>query len=182
MNKLFAVVLGGAAPKSNIELHDVVFTVAQNIEETYMDLLDLWFGLPQKMHIDSYMVLDIVDGYEVQLKAEASTQKEKLFFINFGAYKKGDFMEHHANTFIVSTSVIEAKRRAKEQLLKGYDEVHKDDLYEIDDLLELKEVKGYHVHLKSTDKEQNLLPINGYHVLPKAVVREYLEQHNLITD
>lgn len=174
MKKLFAVVLGGSAPKSNTELHDVVFTVGETIEETYHDLLDKWFGLPQKMHIDSYMVLDVIDGFEVQLKEEVSDQKEKLFFINMGAYKEGDFMEHHANTFLVSDSVIEVKKRAKKQLLAGYDEVHKDDLYEVDDLLEIKEINGFHVHLVPTNKEQKLLPVNGYHVLPKNVVKEYM--------
>ncbi len=181
MKKLFAVVLGGSAPKSNTELHDVVFTVGEKIEDTYMELLDLWFGLPQKMHIDSYMVLDIVDGYKVQLKSEPSNQREKLFFINMGAYKEGDFMEHHANTFLVSDSVINVKKRAKEQLLGGYNEVHKDDLYEIDDLLTLKEISGFHIHLEPTQQEQTLAPVNGYHVLPKSVVGKYLEINNLTT-
>jgi hypothetical protein len=176
MIKLFAVVLGGSAPKSNTELHDVVFTVGENIEATYTDLLDKWFGLPQKMHLDSYMVLDVVDGYEIQLKKEASDTKEKLFFINMGAYKAGDFMEHHANTFLVSTSVIEVKRKARKKLLLGYDEVHKDDLYEIDDLLEISEISGYHIHLIPTEKEEKLNPVNGYHVLPKAVVKTYMEK------
>lgn len=175
MKKLFAVVLGGAAPKSNTELHDVVFTIGENIEATYTDLLDKWFGLPEKMHVDSYMVLDVVDGYEIQLKKEPASGKEKLFFINMGAYKEGDFMEHHANTFLVSTSAIEVKKKAREKLLLGYDEVHKDDLYEIDDLLEISEVSGFHIHLTPTTKEQNLNPVNGYHVLPKAVVRSYME-------
>ncbi len=178
MDKLFAVVLGGAAPKSNTELHDVVFTIGETIEATYTDLLDKWFGLPEKMHIDSYMVLDVVDGYEIQLKKEASESKEKLFFINMGAYRAGDFMEHHANTFLVSHSVIEVKRKAKQKLLLGFDEVHKDDLYEIDDMLEISEVSGYHIHLSATSEKENLHPVNGYHVLPKKVVKEYLEQKN----
>ncbi|PTB90905.1 DUF1543 domain-containing protein, partial [Marivirga lumbricoides] len=158
------------------ELHDVVFTVGETIKETYHDLLDKWFGLPQKMHIDSYMVLDVVDGYEVHLKEERPDQRQKLFFINLGAYKKGDFMEHHANTFLVSDSVIEVKKRAKQNLLKGYEEVHKDDLYEVDDLLEITELNGLHVHLIPTNRKQNLVPVNGYHVLPKSVVKEYLEK------
>ena len=33
--KLFAVYLGGRAPKANIELHDVVFVVGESIEQTY---------------------------------------------------------------------------------------------------------------------------------------------------
>lgn len=174
--KLFAVVLGGAAEKSNTELHDVVFAVGETIEDCYIQLLKKWFGLPEKMHIDSYMELDVVDGYEISLQKEKSLEKDKkLFFINLGAYKKGDFMEHHANTFLVGRLATEIKKRAKEKLLNGFDEVHKDDLYEVDDMIAIEELDGYHVHLIPTEKPENLNPINGYHVLPKKVVKEFLE-------
>jgi hypothetical protein len=173
--KLYAVVLGGAAEKSNTELHDVVFAVGRNIEDCYFQLLEKWFGLPEKMHIDSYMELDVVDGFEISLQKEKSNDKDKkLFFINLGAYKEGDFMEHHANTFLVGRLATEIKRRAKQKLLNGYDEVHKDDLYEVDDMIAIEELDGYHVHLTPTDKKENLKPVNGYHVLPKSLVKEFL--------
>lgn len=175
--KLYAVVLGGAAEKSNTELHDVVFAVGTTIEDCYFQLLDKWFGLHEKMHIDSYMELDVVDGFEISLQKERSADRDKkLFFINLGAYKEGDFMEHHANTFLVGGLATEIKKRAKEKLLNGYDEVHKDDLYEVDDMIAIEELDGYHVHLNPTEKSQNLKPMNGYHVLPKKVVKEFIEQ------
>jgi len=175
--KLYAVVLGGAAEKSNTELHDVVFAVGKTIEDCYFQLLDKWFGLPEKMHIDSYMELDVVDGYEVSLKQNKSLdQDKKLFFINLGAYKEGDFMEHHANTFLVGRLATEIKKRAKEKLLNGFDQVHKDDLYEVDDMLAIEELDGYHVHLTPSKKMENLKPVNGYHVLPKKILKEFLAQ------
>lgn len=173
--KLFAVVLGGRAPKCNIELHDVVFVVGEKIEDTYPQLLEKWFGLPNKVHIDSYMALDVVDGYEISLSSQKPEQSEQLYFINMGAYKAGDFMEHHANAFLVDTSDAQVKTRAKKSMLKGYDEVHKDDLYDVDDLLSITEVNGYHIHLKKTEKAERLNPNNGYHVLPKAVVNQYMK-------
>lgn len=173
--KLYAVVLGGEAAKSNIELHDVVFAVGKNIEDCYFQLLDKWFGLPEKMHIDSYMILNVVDGYQVNLDKEKSKDRDKkLYFINLGAYKEGDFMEHHASTFLVGKLATDIKKRAKEKLLKGYDEVHKDDLYEVDDMIAIEELEGYHVHLTPTDETENLKPTNGYHVLPKSVLKEFL--------
>ena len=42
--KLFSVFLGGRADKCNTELHDVVFSIGEKIEDTYIDLLDKWFG------------------------------------------------------------------------------------------------------------------------------------------
>jgi len=175
MEKLFAVVLGGRAPKCNIELHDVVFVTGEKIEDTYHQLLDKWFGLPEKMHIDCYLTLDIVDGFEVSLVKEPVEQDEKLYFINMGAYKAGDFMEHHANTFLIDIKASNINSRAKQSLLKGLDEVHKDDLYDIDDLISITEINGYNIKLSSTEKTENLNPVNGYHVLPKTVVKAYLE-------
>ena len=55
--KLFAVFLGGRAEKCNIELHDVVFTCADQITECYDDLLEKWFGDPKRLHIDSWVEL-----------------------------------------------------------------------------------------------------------------------------
>ena len=66
----------------NIELHDVQFAVTDTIENAYFELLDKWFGKKEKMHIDSYIILDVVDGYEVNLSKETADQKEKLYFIN----------------------------------------------------------------------------------------------------
>jgi hypothetical protein len=62
--KLFAVYLGGRAPKCNTELHDVVFTVGASIEDTYLRLVELWFGSPERVHIDSWIELSVVDGIE----------------------------------------------------------------------------------------------------------------------
>jgi hypothetical protein len=173
--KLYAVVLGGDAEKSNTELHDVVFAVGSSIEDCYFQLLDKWFGLPEKMHIDSYMELDVVDGFEISLHKETSKERDKkLFFINLGAYREGDFMEHHASTFLVGKLATDIKKRAKDKLLNGYDEVHKDDLYEVDDMIAIEELGGYYVHLTPTEKTENLKPVNGYHVLPKSIVKEFL--------
>lgn len=139
--KLFAVVLGGAAPKSNTELHDVVFAIGEDIESCYFQLLAKWFGLAETMHIDSYLHLDVVDGFKIHLKQEKSLDRNnRLYYINLGAYKAGDFMEHHANTFLVGRLATDIKKRAKDKMLKGYDEVHKDDLYEVDDMIAIEEL------------------------------------------
>ena len=53
--KLFSVFLGGRAKKCNIELHDLVFTCGETIKDIYYDLLDKWFGLPDRLHIDSWV-------------------------------------------------------------------------------------------------------------------------------
>ena len=172
--KLFAVLLGGMAEGCNIELHDVQFVVTDTIENAYFELLDKWFGKKEKMHIDSYIILDVVDGYEVNLSKETADQKEKLYFINMGAYEEGNFSELHQIKFMVDTAKIPVKRRAKESMLKGKISVHTDDLFEVDDCLHLHSVDGWDIHLSSTNQKENLIPVNGYHPLPKSLVKSYL--------
>lgn len=108
-NKLFAVYLGGRAPKCNTELHDVVFAVGESIEATYPRLMDKWFGDPRRVHLDS-------------------------------------------NT---------------------------DNLFDVDDCLEISEVDGWHIHLEPTTETQPFEPGNGFHVIPKPVVAAYVEKRGL---
>jgi hypothetical protein len=139
--KLFAVTLGGRAAKCNTELHDVVFVTGEAIEGTYAQLLALWFGMPEGLHLDSWIVLDIVDGYRIGLSEVRVEQPERLYFANLGAYRDGEFAEIHANKFLVAENVKAAKQRAKAELLQGWPgRVHTDDLYEVDSCVEIRAV------------------------------------------
>jgi hypothetical protein len=177
--KLFAVYLGGRAPKCNTELHDVVFVVGESIEKMYERLLELWFGSAPGLHIDSWMQLTVVDGYRVTLTKEPVDAKKKLFFVNLGAYMDGEFTELHANAMVVASSEAEVKARAKSELLRGKVAVHTDDLFDIDDCLEVTSVDGYTVHLEPTDEKTSLVPNNGYHIIPKHIIEEYYRKQGL---
>jgi hypothetical protein len=177
--KLFAVFLGGRAPKCNTELHDVVFAVGDSIEATYEQLMDKWFGDPLRVHIDSWMELRIVDGYRVSLAASAAAQAKRLYFINLGAYRPGQFTELHANAFVVASDEREVKTRAKGELLRGTQSVHTDDLYDIDDCLEIAEVDGHHIHLEPTTQAQPFEPSNGYYVIPAGAVAAYAAKRGI---
>ncbi len=170
--KLFAVYLGGRMPKANTELHDVVFVAGARIEDTYEQLLDKWFGQPEGLHLDSWLELDVVDGWRVTLTREPSPGPQKLFFVNLGAYDD-NFTELHANGFYVAADGGEAKARAKAQLLQGGKTLHKDDLHAIDDCLAVEDVAGLRVSLSRTGETSGARPTNGYHVIPKAVIAAY---------
>jgi hypothetical protein len=175
MPRLFAVLLGGnCAPRSNTELHDVVFAVGDRLEDTYPQLLELWFGTPEGLHIDSWLELRVVDGHRVSLGLDTPDHERHLYFINLGGYRAGDFAEHHANAFLVAADEDEAKRRAKAVLLGGFDAVHTDDLYEVDDILQVKEVSGWHVTLEPTDDTIVSEPRNGYLPLPEALIAAFV--------
>mgnify|MGYP006298860943 CR=1 FL=1 len=174
MPKLFAVVLGGhCAPRSNTELHDVVFVAGERLEDTYRDLVELWFGTPEGLHIDSWIELDVVDGHRITLQRAPSSGDAALYFVNLGAYRPGAFLEVHDNTFVVAGSKAEAKRRAKQELLQGLVSVHTDDLFAVDDCLRLNRVGRYHVGLEPTDAPSTLEPHSRYQPLPKALLAEY---------
>lgn len=177
--KLFAVYLGGRVRKCNTELHDVVFAIGDTIESTYEQLMDLWFGNPRRVHLDSWIDLQIVDGHRIVLRRELPAAGPKLYFVNLGAYLPGQFTELHANAFVVAGSVAEVKTRAKRELLHGTQQLHTDDLFELDDCLEITEVGGYHVHLEPTTDTQPFEPNNGYHVIPPDVVKAYAAKRKL---
>ena len=150
--KLFSVFLGGRAKKCNTELHDVVFTCGQSIKDTYYDLLDKWFGLPDRLHIDSWVEISIIDGYKVTLKKEKSQSLSKLYFINLGAYDSNKFEELHESKFMVGKKKNTIKDRAKKNLLVGMRQVHTDDLYDVDDCIEIIKVSNLYVHLEKLTK------------------------------
>ena len=173
MTKLFAVYLGGRAPKANTELHDMVFVVGETIEDTYTQLLDKWFGTPGGLHLDSWLELDVVDGWRIGLVPNPAPQPEKLFFVNLGAYDDS-FTELHATGFYVAATAEEAKKRAKASLLKCAQTIHKDDLHEVDDCIALDSVEGLGIVLTHTGEGSSQKPNNGYHVIPKDVIAAHI--------
>ncbi len=171
--KLFAVFLGGRTKKCNIELHDVVFTCANSIEDSYDDLLSKWFGDINRLHIDSWVELKFIDGFEVILSRNKSISDNKLFFINLGGYSDNKFEEIHESMFLVGNKKIEIKKRAKRNLLLGYNQVHTDDLFDVDDCIEINKVNEYYVSLKKSKKSNNIVYNNGYHPIPKNIINNY---------
>jgi hypothetical protein len=177
--KLFAVYLGGRAPRCNTELHDVVFVVGESVPACYERLMDKWFGDPLRLHLDSWVELQVVDGHRISLQPTPPVQDQKLYFINLGAYLPGQFTEVHANAFVVAANEAEVKKRAKAELLQGAVSVHTDDLYDIDDCLEIVEVDGQHIHLEPTEERVTLEPHNGYHIIPPETVAAYAARRKL---
>ncbi|QNI54883.1 hypothetical protein SynBIOSE41_02384 [Synechococcus sp. BIOS-E4-1] len=169
MNKnprLFLVVLGGRSADCHIELHDVRWVVGANIEETIPKLRQEWFGLTTGLHIDSYKVIQHVDGYTIELferhEEENSKQttsltakNEKLWFINLGGYDRNSLQELHQFGLVVAPSKQAAKARARQRWLNTALQVHKDDLHSInnlgavDDCLPIFQLEGWQILLKA---------------------------------
>ncbi len=148
MPKLFAIYIGGSVEGSNIELHDMRFAVGEMIEDTYTALRSSWWGTPKSLHLDCWMDLAQVDGYDVTISDQPSTAPEKLWFINIGGYDATQFTELHRFLFLVGTDEKTVLRRALDQA-RDFAQRHRDDLYDVDNVICLSELDqgGHHIHL-----------------------------------
>ncbi|MBY6063811.1 DUF1543 domain-containing protein [Pseudidiomarina sediminum] len=164
--KLFMFYIGGAAPKATIEVHDIRFVAGDSVEACYPALRRDWYGTLKGLHLDSYVQVHHVDGYRVELKREPSTQPQRLWFVNFGGYYPNRLAEFHDFTLVVAKSADEAKRVGYQRLLTDSIEPHKDELYDVDNCLNVELLDGWHVHLEKDGIEQPLVPDwSGYEVI-----------------
>lgn len=148
MEKLFIVMLGGRHPRAFVELHDVAFVFAQELTHTIPALKQHWFGQTKGLHIDSWMIVDGVDGYQVRKSiARAAAHEPKLYFVNFGGYTPAVFGEDHSYELVVATSSQQAKEIAKTRRNPHWLKPHTDFLADIDDCIELSELGGHFVQL-----------------------------------
>lgn len=114
MKNLYMITLGGKVNGCNIEVHDVQFVVANHIDETIELLKSRWYGRKEKLHMDSYKIITGADGFTVQLTKEKPANKEQLFFVHFGGYKKESTQEQHD----VGLFIGESDEVVKERVLK----------------------------------------------------------------
>jgi hypothetical protein len=154
MPMLFLVVLGGRAPGCHIELHDVRFVAGATIEATLPELRRQWFGRREGLHLDAFMAVRAIDGWEVSLGREpAVSRPERLWFVNLGAYRPDCLAELHHFGLVVARSPQAAKAAARRQWLKGALQQHKDDLAAVDDCLAIEQLEllgdaRWHVQLQ----------------------------------
>lgn len=156
--KLFAVYLGGKAQGANIEVHDLVFAVGEDIKSCFPELRKKWFGDPNSVHIDSYGEINLVKGYQVELtpKSLNSKTKEKLFFVNLGFAETKTFGEGHLMDFLVAPSALSAKALAKS--LFPPDTIG----HHIDNLIKIDQVDSWQVNLHATKEEGSFQFKNVY--------------------
>jgi len=174
---LFLVVLGGRADKANVELHDVRWVVGSQIEDTFNDLRNNWFGSIDGLHIDSFKKIEYIDGYKINLKIfdknkiknkqspKQINSQQNLWFVNIGGYDPSSMQEKHEFGLVVASSSLEAKNKAKSKWLSGCRKKHKDDIASLstligcDDCQLIKNIGSWEIELIL---ENNLLEENNY--------------------
>ncbi len=151
MKHLYLFYIGGNAGKSNIEVHDIQFVICEDYQQAIPTLKKLWFGDADKIHIDGWQKINWADGYDVIISDTPPTHDERLYFVNVGGYQKGVLAELHEFGLFVATSPQQAKQKAIDSLLVGFAQQHKDNLKEIDNVLELNHLTNGHIHLRRND-------------------------------
>ncbi|MFT4246676.1 MAG: DUF1543 domain-containing protein [Pseudomonas sp.] len=140
--------LGGRHARARVEVHDIAFAVGQDLEQTFPQLRTQWFGEPAGLHVDSWLDVDGVDGWQVRFSDTApAADAPRLFFVNLGGYVAGTFGEAHGYRLVVAADAAEAKRTALTQVGGDWCKPHRDALFEVDDCLPLDRVSQRYIHL-----------------------------------
>lgn len=176
-NNLYLVNLGGKVKGSHVELHDVRWVIGTKIEDTFEQLRIEWFGSRTGLHIDSYVQISFVDGYEIiiseksalncsDLDKEASLNQPKsnkpcLWFINLGGYDPKELNEQHHFRLVVANDPKKAKRIAMSKWKSNNEHLHTDNMYvlnsmySVDNCYQIKRINNWIIDLKKDENNRS---------------------------
>lgn len=173
--QLFIVLLGGYNKGDLLESHNLFIGVGADLESMKAQMKKSWLAAT---HVDAYMILNHVDGYDIRIKEGTPDEKEYPMLVigNIGYYKEGHFTEFHKlMPFVLKNekdSVHQKLKRdpdfAKGQSLEEAVRSHLDDkhvitAFDVDDVINVqKNITGYIIELTPSDeKKENILSL-GY--------------------
>lgn len=177
--KLFMILLGAKPEGRHIEQHDVFFTIAEQLRDC-VDEIKAYWPAGRSLHIDGWRNVLFVDGYSVKIEQRVSNNDShlhsRLFFVNLGGYKPGEFEEFHYKLITAApdreTAILQAKQSA---FLRHYTSGHIDDKYgiDVDDIYSIEDIlphavkQKFSIQLSPTDqKDQDEVRL-GYFRLDK---------------
>lgn len=144
------MLLLGCRPKGRLtEQHDIFFGIANNLKELIPDINASWPEARNNIHIDAWREVNYVDGYAVDIteRVNEEVSAAKLFFINLGGYKQGEFEEYHYKMLVAAPDKDEAIKISKQTSFFKHNgfkgaTAHVDDKYgiDVDDLYEIKDI------------------------------------------
>lgn len=156
------LLLGCKPFNRNTEQHDTFFAAGNSLGALVPQIKNFW---PDggKIHIDAWRKVTRVNGHSIQLmpgQATPGIQALKLFFLNLGGYKPGEFDEFHYKLLVVAPDKGAAVKLAKQTAFykhmgfKGaashIDEkygVDVDDIYQIEEILPATIKDKFHVQV-----------------------------------
>ena len=148
--KLFMFYVGGNCGNSNVELHDVRFSIGATPEDCHEDLRRQWWGDADSLHLDCWGAVEQADGFDIRLTVDAPPDGgDRLFFVNLGGYDPAEFSELHKNVLLVAPDADIAKQKAKAQI-RHWSTPHRDRLFDVEkavDVTALMQRHGYSLKL-----------------------------------
>ncbi|MBC7872433.1 MAG: DUF1543 domain-containing protein [Ferruginibacter sp.] len=160
--RLFMLLLGCKPKQRNTEQHDVFFGIGNELKDLLPAILHFWPEANGKIHIDAWREVTAIDQYRILILPKEQSGQEatatKLFFLNLGGYKPGEFEEFHYRLVVAGEDKGAAVEHAKQTAFyrhtgfKGatshIDEkygIDVDDFYEIEDILSSAEKEKYSI-------------------------------------
>jgi hypothetical protein len=133
------MVLVGCRPEGRLtEQHDVFFGIGQSLKSLVPQVNSFWPEARGKWHVDSWREVTAVDGFRVEIGTEdAPAAATRLYFVNLGGYRPGDFEEYHYKMLAASPDMAGAVKRSKATAFyrhMGFNgaESHVDDKFGVD--------------------------------------------------
>ncbi|WP_439882626.1 DUF1543 domain-containing protein [Pontibacter sp. MBLB2868] len=184
--KLFMLMLGCTPAGRNTEQHDIFFGIGETVKDLVPAITAFWPEAKGILHIDAWREVTHVNGFEVKVipKAMPGDATEdgaaKLFFLNLGGYKTGQFDELHYKMLVVAGSKAEAIKEARQTAFykhtgfKGAAS-HIDDKFgvDVDDLHQVKDIladdlkQQYKLQVTPSEAQHEDLLHLGYFMLEK---------------
>lgn len=133
------------------EQHDIFFDIGTDLRSLVQHVRDYWPEGSDKLHIDAWREVTQVDSFRVDVMprpaASHDTSTQRLFFINLGGYKPGEFDEFHYKMIVAAPDKGVAIRKAKETAFYRHTgftgaESHIDDKYgvDVDDIYDIQDI------------------------------------------
>lgn len=175
------MVLLGCKPAGRFtEQHDIYFGIGKDLRSLVPAIQGYW-PEANKLHIDAWREVTAVDSFTVEVvprpaasvpteRGETDTETaagHRLFFVNLGGYKAGEFDEFHYKMIVAAPDMGVAIRSAKDTVFyrhtgfKGA-ESHVDDKYgvDVDDIYDIEDI------LPAADRSRYRLKLTASQGLP----------------
>ncbi|MFA6058213.1 MAG: DUF1543 domain-containing protein [Taibaiella sp.] len=172
----------GCTPQGRFtEQHDVFFGIGANMRDLIPQMVDFWPEAEGKIHIDAWRRVTNVNGHAITIIpangiTEASPEGAmKLFFLNLGGYKPGEFEEYHYKMLAAAPDAALAIQESKQTAFYkhyGFEGAtsHIDDKYgiDVDDIYVVKGILDLvykqHYALSVSGEKEIGLPEDELHI------------------
>ncbi|MBD1395730.1 DUF1543 domain-containing protein [Pontibacter sp. JH31] len=181
--KLFMLMLGCRPEGRNTEQHDMLFAIGEQVSDLVPAIKAFWPEAKGNIHVDAWREVRQVNGHQIQVVPKedlpAKPGAGKLFFLNLGGYKPGEFDEFHYKMLAVAENQAGAIQQAKQTAFykhtgfKGaashIDDkfgVDVDEVYEVKDILTAGDKARYSLQVLTGDGPEDEMHL-GYFQLHK---------------